>query len=300
LSQILADYIELTATKHIRKSERQKHLWKLPRTRAVANFEVAVPERKLSGINEITRADALKFRKWWATRVNSGETRAETANKDFGHLSQLFHEWCELKGHTEFNNPFAKMRFDKSVDPLVSRPAFSREWVSEKLLAKNAFEGLNFEAADVLLAMVNTGLRPSEILSCPLEDFCLSEEIPFIRVAPNGRELKQRHTAREIPLLGISLDAIRRIVARGGIKRYRHKASHWSSLVNKFLANNGLKETPDHTAYSLRHYVEDMLLSVGVDDRVRADILGHKYQRPVYGSGGGLPMRRDALAKIAL
>jgi integrase len=70
--------------------------------------------------------------------------------------------------------------------------------------------------------------------------------------------------------------------------------------VNKFLANNGLKETPDHTAYSLRHYVEDMLLSVGVDDRVRADILGHKYQRPVYGFGGGLPMRRDALAKIAL
>lgn len=148
--------------------------------------------------------------------------------------------------------------------------------------------------------MVNTGLRPSEVLSCPLEDFRLSKDIPYILVAPNGRELKQRHTAREIPVLGISLEATKRIVARGGIKRYAHKANQWSGLVNKYLANNGLKETLNHTAYSLRHYVEDMLLSASVDDKVRANILGHKYNRPVYGSGGGLQMRRDILAKIVL
>jgi len=137
-------------------------------------------------------------------------------------------------------------------------------------------------------------------MSCPLEDFCLGYDIPFIRVAAHGRELKQRHSARDIPLLGVSLDAVARIVSRGGIARYRHKASAWSGVVNKYLENNGLKETPQHTAYSLRHYVEDALLAAGVDDRVRADILGHKYARPVYGSGGGLEMRRDALDKIAI
>lgn len=147
--------------------------------------------------------------------------------------------------------------------------------------------------------MVNTGLRPSEILSCPLEDFELEAEIPFLRVAAHGRELKQRHTARDIPLIGVSLAAARRIVGREGVTRYLHKANYWSSLVNKYLENNGLKETPQHTAYSLRHSVEDALLTAGVDDRVRADILGHRYARPVYGSGGGLEMRRQALAKIA-
>ena len=61
-----------------------------------------------------------------------------------------------------------------------------------------------------------------------------------------------------------------------------------------------MKETPQHTAYGLRHYVEDALLRAGVDDRIRADILGHKYHRPIYGDGGGLMGRRDALKKIAL
>lgn len=299
LRVVLEEYIALTKTRHLRKSERQRHLWRLPRERAVANFEKAVPKRAAEGIDRITREDALVFRTWWAQRIESGETRAETANKDFGHLSQIFRAWSELKGHADLPNPFARLRFDKAVDPLVTRPAFSRKWVANRLLAPGALDGLNEEAADALLVLVNTGLRPSEVLSCPIEDFCLAEPIPFLRVAPNGRELKQRHTARDIPLLGFSLEAARRIVARGGIRRYRHKATGWSNLVNKYLETNGLKETPAHTAYSLRHYVEDALLAAGIDDRVRADILGHKYQRPVYGSGGGLVLRQKALAKIA-
>lgn len=138
------------------------------------------------------------------------------------------------------------------------------------------------------------------MLSCPLRDFCIEDPIPFLRVAPRGRELKQRHTAREIPLLGVSLAAAQRIVAHGGIQRYLHKATHWSNLVNKYLETNGLKETSAHTACSLRHYVEDALLTAGIDDRVRADILGHRYKRPDYGLGGGLAFRRDALKRIAL
>lgn len=299
LRVVLEDYVDLTKTRHMRKSDKQRHLWRLPRERAVANFEKAVPKRQSAGIDKITREDALAFRNWWGKRVRSGKTRAETANKDFGHLPQLFREWCELKGHLELENPFARLRFDKSVDPLVSRPPFSRDWLETKLLAPGAFGRLNAEATDVFMVLINTGLRPSEVLSCPLDDFCLDEEIPFIRVAAHGRELKQRHAARDVPLLGVSLKGARRIVSRGGIKRYPHKANSWSGVVNKYLENNGLKETPKHSVYSLRHYIEDALLAAGVDDRVRADILGHKYARPTYGSGGGLEMRRQALKKIA-
>lgn len=120
-----------------------------------------------------------------------------------------------------------------------------------------------------------------------------------MKVAPNGRELKVLHARRDVPLIGVSLEAARRIVARGGILRYKDKASSWSALVNKYMTNNNLRETPRHTAYSLRYYVEDALLAAGVDDRVRADILGHKYNRPNYGDGGGLAGRRAALSKIA-
>ena len=40
---ILQEFIELTKIKHLRMSDRQKHLWRLPRERAVANIEKALP-----------------------------------------------------------------------------------------------------------------------------------------------------------------------------------------------------------------------------------------------------------------
>ncbi|WP_299409270.1 hypothetical protein [uncultured Roseobacter sp.] len=135
LREVLQELVELTKTKHIRKSDRQRHLWRLQRERAVSNFEKAVPRRTKVGIDRITREDALAFRAWWATRTEAGETRAETANKDFGHLSQIIRHWCELKGYTDLENSFAKLRFDKAIDPLVSRPPFSREWVKTRLPA---------------------------------------------------------------------------------------------------------------------------------------------------------------------
>ncbi|MEP1327014.1 hypothetical protein [Pseudophaeobacter sp.] len=64
--------------------------------------------------------------------------------------------------------------------------------------------------------------------------------------------------------------------------------------MNKYLSNNHLKESPLHVAFSLRHYVENALLAAEVDDRVRADILGHKY------NGGALEGRHLALEKVAL
>jgi hypothetical protein len=302
LTEVLDEFVELTRTRHVRKSEAQRHKWLLPRQRAVRNFLAAVFGTGPDGapndqpVDRITRAHALQFRAWWSARVLTGH-KVETANKDFGHLSQIVGTWAKLTD-TPLDNPFRGLRLEGKDGGRT--PPFSRTWVVDRLLAPDAFAGLNDEARDVFLMMVNTGLRPSEITDAPLDDFAVDAAIPHFRVAPNGRELKVAHTRREIPLLGVSLDAARRIAARGGIVRYRHKAGAWSALVNKYLANNGLKETPAHVAYSLRHYVEDALLAAGVDDRVRADILGHKYARPVYGTGGGLAGRRQALKKIAL
>lgn len=297
LSEVLDEYFELTKTRHLNKSDAQKHRWALSKQRAVRNFLSAVFPTHSPPINQITRADALKFRAWWSERIEAEGLAAQTANKDFGHLAEIWGTWSELTA-SKIENPFSKLSLDGAKE--AQRPSFSREWVKSKLLAPDAFARLNPEAADILLVMVNTGLRPSEVTDAPLGDFCVTDNIPHLKVASNGRELKVAHTRREIPLLGVSLKAAHRIVGRGGIQKNQRKASGWSALVNKYLANNGLKETPGHTAYGLRHYVEDALLRASVDDRIRADILGHKYHRPVYGDGGGLAGRRDALEKIAL
>ncbi len=301
LSAALSDYFVLTKTRHLKKSDAQRHKWKLPRERAVRHFLDLTCARDGAGnaiekpIDQITRDEALLFRKWWSDRVEAGMA-VGSANKDFGHLSEIFRTWAELKG-VDLANPFSKLRLDGKDEG--TKPPFSRDWILTKILVPGALDGLNEEARDVFLITLNSGCRPSEITDAPLEDFRVNESIPYLRISANGRELKVAHTRRDIPLLGVSLAAARRVVARGGIKRYRHKAGSWSGLVNKYLGNNGLKETPRHTAYSVRHYVENALLEVGVDDRVRADILGHKYERPSYGDGGGVAGRAKALALIA-
>ena len=294
LSEAWADYSRATESQRRHKSDIQEKRWQAIRDLSVSNFI------KVHGsdpaLDAITRADALRFRDWWAEKVAEGYSLS-SANKQIGILSAIFHTWTDLHGHT-MPNPFSRTQL-RGTDK-KRRPPFSRKWVKEKLLAPGALDRLNDEAADVLLVMINTGLGPGEVVDTPLSGWKLDHDIPHIAVTDEGRELKTDHRGRDIPLLGVSLAAARRIVARGGIQRYGQRSSQWSALVNKFLRNNGLAETPDHTAYSVRHYVEDELLTAGVDERVRVDILGHKYKRPKYGSGGGLEIRRAALEKIAL
>jgi integrase len=101
-------------------------------------------------------------------------------------------------------------------------------------------------------------------------------------------------------LLGVSLDAAKRIVAKGGITHYLDDGDTWSATVNKYLSNNDLRETPKHTAYSLRHSFEDRMAEAAIDDRIRAELMGHKYARPDYGRGGSLETRQKAIERIAL
>ncbi|WP_227269543.1 hypothetical protein [Roseobacter weihaiensis] len=129
LREVLQEFIALTKTKHMRKSDRQRHLWRLPRERAVSNFEKAVPRRAKAGIDRITREDALAFRAWWAARIEAGEIRAETAHKDFGHLSQIIRHWCELKGHTDLENPLPSCGLTRlSIRWSAARPFRGTGW----------------------------------------------------------------------------------------------------------------------------------------------------------------------------
>ncbi|WP_227271213.1 DUF6538 domain-containing protein [Roseobacter weihaiensis] len=301
LMEVFEEYRDLTAVDRREKSEAQAKRWEQLRRHAVEVFnKVIFDDPRFSEdplpVGSITRAHALAYREHWSKRVASGEVTAGAANKHIGMLATIIDTWSKLTD-VPLPNPFRGLRLAPGKEGRI--PPFSPEWITEKLLAKGAFESLNDEATDVFLMMINTGLRPSEITDAPLSDFEVDAPIPFFRVAPHGRELKVSHTEREIPLLGVSLAAAKRIAARGGIKRYAHKANGWSAAVTKHLRVHGLRETEKHSPYSLRHSMEDALQRVGADDRIRADILGHKYARPKYGDGGALPARLGVLEKVA-
>ncbi len=145
------------------------------------------------------------------------------------------------------------------------RPPFSESWIRDHLLKPGALGGLNKEARCILLAMVNTGARPSELAA-------LTEA-------------------------QIHLDAFK--ACPKGFPKSRCSSASLSATVNKFLRSNGLMETPDHSLYGLRHSFEDRLLTAGIDERIRRDLFGHALNRERYGKGASLSHVCDLIQRVA-
>ncbi|WP_378943090.1 DUF6538 domain-containing protein [Paracoccus sp. R86501] len=277
------------------KSEDQIRRWKGPRQRATKNFIEVMGDKP---INEITTEDLFIFRKWWVDRVMRDEAKPDTANKDFTHLLGLWKRVARSKGiGLSFTTEGLMLRTDKEKDDV--RPPFSREWITDKLLAPGALEGMNTDARLILIGMINTGYRPSEGAGLMRDEIRLDGNVPHILIQKNtNRLLKNAHSKRMIPLTGVSLDAFKQ--ARDGFPRYSRNAASLSATVNKFLRGNKLLQSEDHSMYSLRHAFEDRMLTAGIDERVRRDMLGHALGRERYGSGGDLKFLLEQVAKAAI
>ena len=178
------------------------------------------------------------------------------------------------------------------------RPPFSDDWIQTKLLDPDALMTLNPEARAIFIGMINTGYRPSEAACAAPDQFCLDAEIPHMIIKPReGRAIKNKNSKRVIPLVGVSLEAMRAFP--NGFPTYRESDATLSATVNKYLRAHGLMESEKHVMYSLRHSFEDRLLRAGVDDRVRRDLMGHSLDRERYGQGGGLTFKAKMLQRIA-
>ena len=59
------------------------------------------------------------------------------------------------------------------------------------------------------------------------------------------------------------------------------------------------KVQPGLTLYGLRHTFDDSLTAVEAPDKVNAQLMGHKWQRPKYGAGPTLEQKLRWLEQIA-
>jgi integrase len=177
------------------------------------------------------------------------------------------------------------------------RAAFEPAFVRDRILATGAMDDLNEEARDVVYVMAETGMRISEIVNLSVKTIAIAAEIPHVMVRPEGRRMKTSPSRREIPLVGIALTAMRR--RPDGFPRYRDKPSTLSAVVNKHLAKQGLRPTEDHSLYSLRHTFKDRLREVEAPEELVDELMGHGSNKPKYGTGHGLKMKRKWLQKIA-
>jgi hypothetical protein len=84
-----------------------------------------------------------------------------------------------------------------------------------------------------------------------------------------------------------------------GFPAYFDKSAALSATVNKFLKSRKLRPTDRHSLYSLRHTFEDRLTAVEPPEKIQAFLMGHRYDRPKYGSPPSLEQLRGWLDKIA-
>lgn len=287
VSKALDEFWKLTTDRTVNKTEDDIRRWRNPRIKAMKNFMALAGDKDIS---EISADDMQSFRRWWIDRIRDEDLTANSAKKDLGHLMDVLRTVNDAK-QLRLALTFGKLAIaDKAVKK--ERPPFSRDWIVDKLLAPGALEGLNEEARAILLATINTGCRPSEIADLLSEHIHLGGNIPYIHIHKG----KTRNAIRDIPLAGVSLEAIRAFPK--GFPRYRDNPT-LSGTTNKYLRENGLMESDDHTAYSLRHSFETRMIAAGIEERVKADLMGHAIKRERYGVTG-LETLLDAVAKVAL
>lgn len=295
LTEALEVFLEETGDRRAGMSENQVRKWSAPRRRAVAAFLEVCGDKALDAI---TRDDALALRAWWRKRMEAGDAQTHTANKAIGHLSDVFKTVVELRG-LGLANPFAALRL--RGDPVRRRPGFATDWIRERILAPGALDGMNAEARDVLVMMINTGAGIAEITGTRPQDLALGANVPHLVIeAHEGRRLKTGHRGRSVPLLGVSLEAARRRAEAGGFPRYADAPDTLSATANKYLAERGLLPSPKHSLYSFRHAFQDRLIAAEVPERIQADLMGHKTARPRYGAGATLEQVAGWLEKVAL
>ena len=300
LSEAFEIYVrDVAYNAQLYKSPAQRRSWEKTKRTSVDYFIEFAGDLPLE---EITRDLALEYQSHWAKRVKPKDAKTKavapnTANRHIGNVRSLYGEYYKHIGEDERPNPFRNMHFKAKTR--VEVPPFSSDWVRAKVLAPGATRKWRPELQLITLMLIETGSRPSEIINLRVEDFHMDEPVPYISIkARTDREIKTDTSARDIPLVGIALEAAKRAAPRA-FEHYQDRSELFSANMMKNFRNRGLFETPDHRIYSFRHAFEKRMQEANIDYGLRCLLMGHKTTRPVYGDGGSLDYRRDELLKIA-
>lgn len=293
---------EIVADELVSKSQNQRDQWRKVKLRAVNNFIALVADKAM---DDITIDDAKKVYRYWLARIAPKDGRAtassSSGNRDLGNLRVLYEAYFKHMGDGRRPNPFAGLSF--STKRKKKRPPIPTAWLKDTIMQPGALATLNDEARRIVLMMIETGARPSEICNLEPSSIRLDADVPYIMIEPredpdDPREIKTESSRRQVPLIGVSLAAAR--AAPDGFPRYRNRENDLSATLNKFFRENGLFPSSEHKIYSIRHSFEDRMKNAGLGDDLRRILMGHAIDRPDYGTGGALTWRQSELRKIEL
>ncbi|NKM04114.1 tyrosine-type recombinase/integrase [Rhizobium leguminosarum bv. viciae] len=299
--QAMELYTEELAMDELRgMSEGQIESWRKVKFISVDMYEEVIG---VTNLLETTRDQANKFHTHLMKRIKTEGISGNTANRRFGNIRKLFRVYANHL-QLDVKNPFEGLSFSDPKRLRKTVPPFEIDFVERNFLSIDpehgyALSGLNFEARCIFLITIETGCRPSEIANLKPENIHLKAKVPYISVKfMEDRRLKTENSIRDVPLIGVALEAMR--LFPKGFPRYRDKETNLSGAVMNYLKDNKLLPTKNHRAYSTRHTYEKRMVEAGYDDEFRRRMLGHDTDRPDYGDGGSLAWRAERMAAIAL
>ena len=295
LSNCLEKFWHLINDRLMNKSPNQIRKWKNPRIKAINNLIKVIGDKPL---DELTRDHTLVFKDWWVERIKQDGLTANTANKDIGNIKDVLatiseHYRLEFDSSWLFGKTALKENFKKERKP------FQTSFIKEKLLNPTELSGLNAQARYFLYSMADTGARGSELVELERKDIILDGSIPHIIIHDRKTKLlKTPYSNRTIPLVGYALQAFQKCPE--GFTNYRDRFDSLSNLLHKYLKTHNLLPSKNHTVYSLRHSFQDRLTHVNAPDRVQAQLMGHKFNRPEYGQGASLTLKKEWMDRVCL
>lgn len=287
VSQMLAEYERINATKLANKSKQQLRIWRVRRQSALDTFIAS-----LGGdlpLSDLTVKHVHKFRAHWQQRALAGEVQINSANRSIRQVAGLYRSISSFH-QFEQRNPFEGTHIPGGRDG--KRLAYDPAYVQERFLAEGVFADLNLEVRCAIYLIIETGLRLSEVCALTQEHIHLDGPIPYVEVRDDHQETKTAGSVRSVPLVGVALLAMRMLPK--GFVRYYHKANQLSAVINNALAVRGLRPQ-GQSIYSMRHTLIDRLKAVEAPNDVQEDLVGHVH---LYGQGTTLEHRHRWLQQI--
>lgn len=290
LSGLVKKYQDMRATHLAKFSPNQLRRWLNAKNRAIDNLIEVLGD---VDIKTIRRAQELEYRAWWHGRINEDELDPDTANKDFGHIAKMIKEVDRLH-ELELRPMFYGMRFEGGF--AGQRVPYDRKFVLEQILAPGRLMQLNDEARRVVFLIAGTGMRISECVNLTEARIHLASNIPHVAIRPDNRVLKTDESLRDMPLVGLALEAVR--AQPKGFPRYLDKGATLSMTVNNFLSDNKLRPSGE-SLYSLRHTFKDSLIEAEAPDVIIDHLMGHAVDGAKYGKGPTLDLKCKWIRKVA-
>lgn len=300
ISEATAPTISIEQVRNLYLERRGSHAGRVFEQTTARAFEYLTSKLGDRPFESYQRTDALKLRDWLLARGLA----PQSAKRTLSVIQSAFQLAIDEFG-LDCTNVFARLDVGRS------KSVHARNPISELGLRNLQSRCRDLDDANRwLVALISdTGMRLAEALGLAIADIHLDGEVPFVEIQPHPwRRLKTAGSARKVPLVGASLWAAERLVARSdgqfAFPTYCNangcNSNSASAALGKWmksqLAESGV------VVHSFRHSLRDRLRNVGCPSDVADQIGGWKTAGvgQTYGHGYALEVMKRWMNEIEL